>query len=601
MKKFLLSLFSVALFGGVVNAQSVEMDFSANDWGLPEAKANAIKDGADHEYSNGSYTITLNSASGDGYYFNSQGYLMLGKANAYLQLPAFDFDVASIEVVGRTGASTSTQMNVFVGDNAVSTATKGSAGTNVYEIASAYKAAGNIYKIKVTSSHNAQITKITVYPEVASSVATPTFSEDEGVYSEPINLTISAAEGCSIYYTLDGTAPSNESEAYTEPIEISEYTVVKAIAYDQSGAFSSVASATYKFQNTAETAMSVADALAWVAEGKDATTEQYIVGYITSITEVSTSYGNARYYIADTKGDTETTLDIYRGLYLDGAKFTSADQIEVDDKVVIYGKLTTYSSKAQVAQGSYIVSQEKPEVVPSDVEAPTFSEEEGVYTEAISVEITAAEGCAIYYTLDGTDPSDESAVYEGAIEISEYTVLKAIAVDENDTPSNVTKAVYAFQNTKETAMSVTDALAWIAAGKDATTEQYVEGVVTSITEISTSYGNGTYAIADEEGGEELVIYRGYGLDNTKFTSTDDLKVGYKVIVYGTLVDYNGTKEMNSGNYIVSLDASSGVEGVEIENADAPVVYYNLQGVRVDNPTKGLYIKQQGNKATKVVL
>lgn len=35
--------------------------------------------------------------------------------------------------------------------------------------------------------------------------------------------------------------------------------------------------------------------------------------------------------------------------------------------------------------------------------------------------------------------------------------------------------------------------------------------------------------------------------------------------------------------------------------DGPVEYYNLQGVRVMNPSKGLYIKKQGDKATKVVL
>lgn len=46
---------------------------------------------------------------------------------------------------------------------------------------------------------------------------------------------------------------------------------------------------------------------------------------------------------------------------------------------------------------------------------------------------------------------------------------------------------------------------------------------------------------------------------------------------------------------------AGVEAVEAETADAPVVYYNLQGVRVENPENGLYIRVQGNKATKVAI
>jgi hypothetical protein len=38
-----------------------------------------------------------------------------------------------------------------------------------------------------------------------------------------------------------------------------------------------------------------------------------------------------------------------------------------------------------------------------------------------------------------------------------------------------------------------------------------------------------------------------------------------------------------------------------EESEAPVEYYNLQGVRVANPQSGLYIKRQGSKATKVLV
>lgn len=43
-----------------------------------------------------------------------------------------------------------------------------------------------------------------------------------------------------------------------------------------------------------------------------------------------------------------------------------------------------------------------------------------------------------------------------------------------------------------------------------------------------------------------------------------------------------------------------IESVEID-ANAPVEYYNLQGVKVVNPSNGLFIKKQGNKAVKVIL
>lgn len=53
-------------------------------------------------------------------------------------------------------------------------------------------------------------------------------------------------------------------------------------------------------------------------------------------------------------------------------------------------------------------------------------------------------------------------------------------------------------------------------------------------------------------------------------------------------------------YVINYAAAgSGVAEIEAETAEA--VYYNLQGVKVANPEKGLYIKVEGNKATKVVL
>lgn len=48
------------------------------------------------------------------------------------------------------------------------------------------------------------------------------------------------------------------------------------------------------------------------------------------------------------------------------------------------------------------------------------------------------------------------------------------------------------------------------------------------------------------------------------------------------------------------DYDFGFEGEDGINADAAPVYYNLQGVRVENPGKGLYIRVRGNKSDKVL-
>ncbi len=52
--------------------------------------------------------------------------------------------------------------------------------------------------------------------------------------------------------------------------------------------------------------------------------------------------------------------------------------------------------------------------------------------------------------------------------------------------------------------------------------------------------------------------------------------------------------------VVAEDDQSAIESVVVDE-NAPVEYFNLQGVRVANPENGLYIRRQGNTVTKVIV
>lgn len=52
---------------------------------------------------------------------------------------------------------------------------------------------------------------------------------------------------------------------------------------------------------------------------------------------------------------------------------------------------------------------------------------------------------------------------------------------------------------------------------------------------------------------------------------------------------------------VGYKPNAGVEDVEVVDNNAPVEYFNLQGVRVANPENGLFIVKQGNKVSKQVI
>lgn len=83
---------------------------------------------------------------------------------------------------------------------------------------------------------------------------------------------------------------------------------------------------------------------------------------------------------------------------------------------------------------------------------------------------------------------------------------------------------------------------------------------------------------------------------------EDIDTSIPVYVPAASIDaYKAAEEWKNFTNYVALPGDSGIDSAVADEADAPAVYYNLQGVRVDNPEKGLYIKRQGNKTTKVVL
>lgn len=109
-----------------------------------------------------------------------------------------------------------------------------------------------------------------------------------------------------------------------------------------------------------------------------------------------------------------------------------------------------------------------------------------------------------------------------------------------------------------TAYNVAAALDLISNGTYTSNKVYIRGVITQIDNIDTgSYGNATYSIADKKGNSvQLKIYRGYALGNQHFTSSDAIKVGDEVVIYGELTLFGTTQEVKQGNYIVSQNGQT---------------------------------------------
>ncbi|MCF0199704.1 MAG: carbohydrate binding domain-containing protein, partial [Bacteroidaceae bacterium] len=82
--------------------------------------------------------------------------------------------------------------------------------------------------------------------------------------------------------------------------------------------------------------------------------------------------------------------------------------------------------------------------------------------------------------------------------------------------------------------------------------------VTEIKEAFSSYGNTTFYLADEEGGQTFYVFRALGLGNQKCTDANAYKVGDEVVVCGKVVNYKGNTPETVQNkaYIYSINGKT---------------------------------------------
>lgn len=389
--------------------------------------------------------------------------------------------------------------------------------------------------------------------ENSNKPATPTFSPTIGTTfgNDGLDVTISQSENKPVYYNINSDEdPTSSSTLYTGSIHITETSTIKAVALDGTE-YSNVATATYTYVDpnapgTQNNPYTVADARAAIDAGSG-TSNVYATGIVSEIpTAYSTQYSNITFNFVDEEGDTEF-LQAYRCVGDEAAN------VQVGDIVVVYGNLTKYNSTYEFGSGCQLVSLTHPAAA---VETPTFNPEAGTYAEAQNVTISCAtNGATIYYTTDGTDPTTSSTQYTEAIAVSQTMTIKAIAVNGND-ESSVAAATYHI-NSQDNPYTVAQALAF---NEYPANNIYVHGIVSTAPISLNNDGTLTYYISDNgEATNELEVYKGKNLENVVFDAVDDIQVGDIVTIYGNVKIYNGTKEFENGNYLVSFERPASTE------------------------------------------
>ena len=207
-------------------------------------------------------------------------------------------------------------------------------------------------------------------------------------------------------------------------------------------------------------------------------------------------------------------------------KIPSVEGLLANDIVTVTSVVARYNGNLQlrVAYASDVTFEHP---VVQTVATPTFAPEAGTYYEAQNVTIACTtEGATIYYTLDGTDPTTESAVYTDTIAIAETTTVKAMAAKAGLNNSEIATAVYTITD-GPTPITIAEARA-LANNEYA----LVQGVVTLID------GRNIY-IQDETAGIDLYLNAN--------TVPATLAQGDMVLAYGQKTVFSGLVELKNIN------------------------------------------------------
>lgn len=262
---------------------------------------------------------------------------------------------------------------------------------------------------------------------------------------------------------------------------------------------------------TKDAPKTVAEAVAAITAMADGATSSefwYVTGKVIRVTTNQANfekYGNLNYLISADGTEGTTTMTVYSGDGLDGAKFSGIDALKQGDEVVVYGQLQKYVNSSgamtpEIAKGNYLVKYTAGGGTPDTPPTPS-GEAKGSGTAA--------------------DPFN-------AIAAINYTVALGADVKSDN-------------------------------------EVYVKGKISSIKyTFSAQYGTATFNISDD--GQEANVFTAYsclyfGKESWK-DGNQQIKVGDEVIVCGKVIYYSGTTPefASKDNYLVSLNGKTSDDG-----------------------------------------
>ena len=493
---------------------------------------------------------------GDIYEFsaNSQLLIFTPKVKAPTFSPAAGAIAANTEVTISTTTDGATIYYTTDGSNPTTT-------SSVYSAPITIDAAKTIKAFAVKDGHPDSDIATAAYT-IAEPCATPTFSPAAGEVAKGTTVTISTeTDGATIHYTTDGSTPTASSTTYSSAITINSAKTIKAIAVKDGMANSEVATAAYTVRDYAILPFSWAGGASSTLTGQSGVTASGLGGDYDAGTHspyLIKLDGTGDYILIKTNarpgrvsvgvkmigGATTSTITVQGSA--DGSSFTNVEALTISGSTNSVLNLKT--TKAFAATDRYVKL--------------LFTKGSNVGVGPISI----AEYADVSKQINSTYSTLTS---EYALDFTNVYGMTAYIVKDNDTSDGYVTL---------TQVNKVPANTGLILKVNATGYPYSIPVL--IGDAGDVTGNKMAGSATEE--TAIAVNGGYILKNGAFHPANA----------GNLPAGKAYLAISASAPVLNLDfggETTGISSLNVEHETLNGEVYNLNGQRVENPTKGLYI------------
>ena len=252
-------------------------------------------------------------------------------------------------------------------------------------------------------------------------------------FSDRTEVTITATPGAIIYYTTDGTVPTNGSQQYNTPITLTETTTIQAIAIEDGHIMSDVVGMEFTKESSGGSSSDGGGSSSGGSTDSGSETappQEETIQFDVSIRPND----SATVYVMQVTSLADTDRMSYQ-YSINGTDYYSLQKLQTQETFGASQKVDLHV-RAVGSDDTILAAGNREITTPSASDVPTISGTDK-FSDRTEVTITATPGAIIYYTTDGTVPTNGSQQYNTPITLTETTTIQAIAIEDGHIMSDV--------------------------------------------------------------------------------------------------------------------------------------------------------------------